>query len=415
MYAWTGGAKAGDFVVSLGGYHPAYNAPVHYPRPQRLGFVWSPASDITVRAEAYAAVTPAALMFGGRLAAVYDKGILSAWFTAHLDVLVQWKPFSMDVSLGISIGVAATVKVAFIKVRISVEVGVDLHLWLPPFGGRATVKLWFISFSFGFGSSRDHSPSVDWPEFRTQIPAPVRVTPNEGLLADVDEAEAAVRAAAKDPVLVSCAGFSFTTEAGIPASHIYVNDVLWKESEHGLIDIRPMRRTGVRSEHRVAITKDGTPFDPAAHFWTLAEVTAAVAPGLWGEPLAKPGDALKGEHLFEGRFTGLKVTLPAPDYGTDTGTVTSDALAYEGLPDGDMPLRDPAPDGPQPALDPDSIALIERTVADPAVAEQRGSVLDALARFGAGVGADADSPLTGYAGLAGRSLTTPPLTTTATR
>ncbi|MEU2393511.1 DUF6603 domain-containing protein [Streptomyces sp. NPDC007369] len=415
VYAWTGGARAGDFVVSLGGYHPAYNVPAHYPRPQRLGFVWSPASDITVRAEAYAAVTPAALMFGGRLAAVYDKGILSAWFTAHLDVLVQWKPFYMDVSLGISIGVAATVKVAFIRVRISVEVGVDLHLWLPPFGGRATVKLWFISFSFGFGSSRDHSPSVDWPEFRTQIPAPVRITPNEGLLADVDEAEIAVRAAVKDPVLVSCAGFGFTTEAGIPASHIYVNDVLWKESEHGLIDIRPMRLTGVRSEHRVTLTKDGTPFDPAAHFWTLTEVTGAVAPGLWGEPLAKPGDALKGEHLLEGRFTGLRITLPEPDYGTDTGPVTSDALAYEGLPDGDMPLRSAAPAGPQPALDPDSIALVERTVAAPDVADKRGSVFEALARFGAGVGADADSPLTGYAGLAGRSLTTPPLTTTATR
>ncbi|MFE1409253.1 DUF6603 domain-containing protein [Streptomyces sp. NPDC058746] len=415
VYAWTGGSRAGDFVVSLGGYHPDFNVPVHYPRPQRLGFVWSPASDITVRAEAYAAVTPAALMFGGRLAAVYDRGIFSAWFTAHLDVLVQWKPFHMDVSLGISIGVAATVKVAFFRVRISVEVGVGLHLWLPPFGGRATVKLWFISFSFGFGSTRDQAPSVDWPEFRTQIPAPVKITPHEGLLADVDEAEAVFRAAAKAPVLVSCSGFSFSTEAGIPASHIYVNGVLWKESEHGLIDIRPMDRTGVRSEHHVTLTKDEEPFHPTGHWWELAEITAAVAPGLWGEPLAKPGDALKGDRLLEGRFTGLRITLPKPDPGTDTGPVTSEALAYEGLPDGDMPLRDADPAGPQPTADPDSIALIERTVADQDAAERRSRVLEALARFGAGTGADTDSPLTGYAGLAGRSLTSPPLTTTATR
>ncbi|WDT89838.1 hypothetical protein H0E86_30875 [Streptomyces sp. SCSIO-PteL053] len=123
VYVWTGGGRAGDFVISLGGYHPDYNVPAHYPRPQRLGFVWSPAGDITVRAEAYAAITPAAFMFGGRLAAVYDKGVFSAWFTAHLDVLAQWKPFYLDVRLGISIGVAATIKVWFVRVRISVEVG----------------------------------------------------------------------------------------------------------------------------------------------------------------------------------------------------------------------------------------------------------------------------------------------------
>ncbi|MDI2130034.1 DUF6603 domain-containing protein [Yinghuangia seranimata] len=415
VYVWTGGGRAGDFAISLGGYHPSYNVPVHYPNPKRLGIVWSPASDITVRAEAYAAITPAAFMFGGRLAAVYDKGVFSAWFTAHLDVLVQWKPFYLDVSLGISIGVAATVKVWFVRVRISVEVGIDLHLWLPPFGGRATVKLWFISFSFGFGSSRDSTPSVDWPEFRAQIPAPVRVAANEGLLTDIDQEEIVRRAATKEPTLVSSAGFSFTTEAGIPASHLYLNDRLIKQSNEGTIDIRPMRKTGVTSAHRVTVTKDTAPFDPVEHYWTVKEVTGSVAPGLWGKPLAKPGDALKGEQLLEGRYTGLKITLPPPDYGTDTGPVTSQALSYDGLPDGRMPLRVADAAGPAPVADPQSIRTVVDTVADPAVAARRGAAHRALARLGAGTGPDTDSPLTGYADLAGRSLTTPPLTTTATR
>ncbi|WP_405892854.1 hypothetical protein OG272_06760 [Streptomyces sp. NBC_00104] len=415
VYVWTGGGRAGDFAISLGGYHPAYNVPTHYPRPKRLGFVWSPASDITVRAEAYAAITPAAFMFGGRLAAVYDKGIFSAWFTAHLDVLVQWKPFYLDVRLGISIGVAATIKVWFVRVRISVEVGIDLHLWLPPFGGRATVKLWFISFSFGFGSSRDSTPAVDWPEFRTQIPAPVRVIPNEGLLADADQGEIARRAAAKEPALVSSAGFTFTTEAGIPASHLYINERLIKQSDEGSIDIRPMRKTGVTSAHRVTITKDGTTFHPTDHHWVVKPVTGTVAPGLWGKPLAKPGDALDGDQLLENRLTGLRITLPKPDYGTDTGPVTSKALSYEGLPDGRMPLRVSDPAGPEPRADDQSVRTIVDTVAADTVKDRRTAVLSTLARLGAGPGADTDSPLTGYAALAGRSLTTPPLTTTATR
>ncbi|MDX3847641.1 DUF6603 domain-containing protein [Streptomyces europaeiscabiei] len=415
VYVWTGGGRAGDFAISLGGYHPAYNVPTHYPRPKRLGFVWSPASDITVRAEAYAAITPAAFMFGGRLAAVYDKGIFSAWFTAHLDVLVQWKPFYLDVRLGISIGVAATIKVWFVRVRISVEVGIDLHLWLPPFGGRATVKLWFISFSFGFGSSRDNTPIVDWPEFRTQIPAPARVIPNEGLLADADQGEIARRAATKEPTLVSSAGFTFTTEAGIPASHLYINERLIKQSDEGTIDIRPMRKTGVTSAHRVTLTKDGTTFHPTDHHWVVKPVTGTVAPGLWGKPLAKPGDALDGDQLLENRLTGLRITLPKPDYGTDTGPVTSKALSYEGLPDGRMPLRVSDPAGPEPRADRQSVRTIVDTVAADTVKDRRTAALGALARLGAGPGADTDSPLTGYAALAGRSLTTPPLTTTATR
>ena len=32
--------KGGDFVLTLGGYHPDYNPPAHYPRVPRLGFNW---------------------------------------------------------------------------------------------------------------------------------------------------------------------------------------------------------------------------------------------------------------------------------------------------------------------------------------------------------------------------------------
>lgn len=252
---------------------------------------------------------------------------------------------------------------------------------------------------------------MDWPEFRTQIPAPVRVVANEGLLADADQGEIARRAAAKEPILVSSAGFTFTTEAGIPASHLYLNERLIKQSEDGTIDIRPMRKTGVTSAHRVTLTKDGTTFHPTV----VKPVTGTVAPGLWGKPLAKPGDALDGDQLLENRLTGLRITLPAPDYGTDTGPVTSKALSYEGLPDGRMPLRVSDPAGPEPRADDGSVRTIVDTVTDPTVKGRRTAVLSTLTRLGAGPGADTDSPLTGYAALAGRSLTTPPLTTTATR
>ena len=42
--------RAGDFVVSLGGYHPAFNAPPHYPAVPRLGVAWSPEEPLKLGA-----------------------------------------------------------------------------------------------------------------------------------------------------------------------------------------------------------------------------------------------------------------------------------------------------------------------------------------------------------------------------
>lgn len=169
-----------------------------------------------VKAEGYTALTPGAFMIGGRLAATYTSGLLSAWFTAYLDVLIQWNPFYLEMALGISIGVAFTIKVWFVKVRVSISVGINLALWTPPFGGRVTVKVWFISFSFDIGSKRDQLPVANWSEVRAQLPAPLAITPEQGLLADVDAGELAARRAIEAAVLVSGDGFVFTTESALP-------------------------------------------------------------------------------------------------------------------------------------------------------------------------------------------------------
>ena len=37
---WVSGPHAGDFVITLGGYHPLFKKPAHYPTVPRLGFRW---------------------------------------------------------------------------------------------------------------------------------------------------------------------------------------------------------------------------------------------------------------------------------------------------------------------------------------------------------------------------------------
>lgn len=65
---WFGNnANSGDFVVTLGGYHPSFNVPSHYPQVPRLSFFNSSiTSELNIKGEMYFALTPRCIMAGGR-------------------------------------------------------------------------------------------------------------------------------------------------------------------------------------------------------------------------------------------------------------------------------------------------------------------------------------------------------------
>lgn len=408
IYVWTGGGHGGDFVYSVGGYHPAYTVPQHYPRPARLGFEWTPDSKITVLAQGYTALTPNALMAGGRLAASYQSGIVSAWFTAYVDALIQWKPFYLDLRMGIRIGVAATVKVLFVRIRVSVEVGIDLHLWTPPLGGRVQVKLWFISLGFGFGSGQQSIPGIPWTEFRAQLPEPLAITPISGLMVDVDPQELAMRTAADAPTLVSADGFEFHTEAALPATQVYLNDKLLGSA--GDVSIRPMKKRNVTCEHWVTIRRNNSSeyYDVDRNGWTVRTLERDMASALWGDPINKPGDALD-DGMIDGLLAGLEFIVEGPVLGPGTGTITSAALGVESLDDGVMPQRLGSVEGPVPAPSSGSIDLIAATIDAPTTVARRDAVYASLDALGIAPGANGSR--TRYAGRARDLLVSAPLTT----
>ncbi|MFF5213001.1 DUF6603 domain-containing protein [Streptosporangium sp. NPDC000396] len=414
---WTGGGRGGDFVLTIGGYHPQFqrNMPGYYPTPTRIGFRWSPCSRVVIQASGYAALTPGAIMFGGALAARYEKGLLSAWFTAHLDALIQWKPFYLDLALGISIGVAFTIKVWFVKVRVSIEVGIDLQLWTPPTGGRVSVKVWFVEFGFNFGAGRQGAPPVPWEEFQMQLPGPIRSPLIKGRLLDVEQGEDEARSTREAPALVSTGGFTFATEAALPTSEILLNR---KSKFTGpAINIRPMRLENVTSRHIVRLTRfeNGreVEFDPDANEWEVTPITRGMQRSMWGKPGRSSSEVAEEPGLEPDCLTGLLFDVSPPDLGNGTGPVTSQALGFEPLEDGAMPLRDASPAGPAPRADDGSIEKIARTLAAQGTAANRTAVFDALARLGASPGKDADGLLGHYADLVGRSMTSSPLLTDA--
>ncbi len=200
--AWFLRPHAGDFVYTLGGYHPHFHVPTHYPAVRRLGFNWQfPAVPLVIKGGAYFALSPLAMMAGGSLEATWDSGDLKAWFIAKADFLITWKPFHYEASMHVEIGASATVHF-FGTHHITISASADLKLWGPEFAGRAHVHVVVISFTVEFGDSSSNAPpKIDWQEFQTSfLPAPkttasgavqqvCTVVVQEGLVRSVTESD----------------------------------------------------------------------------------------------------------------------------------------------------------------------------------------------------------------------------------
>jgi hypothetical protein len=165
---------AGDFVVTLGGYNPAFTRPAYFPVEPLLGYNWQVDGNTSIKGGIYFALTPSAIMAGGRLEAVWESGDLKAWFIAHADFLLSWKPFHYEIEIGLSIGVSYKLDLLFTSVTISVSLGVEVSLWGPAFGGSIYVDLSVISFTVGIGNrDKPQAKSIPWSEFKTSfLPKP---------------------------------------------------------------------------------------------------------------------------------------------------------------------------------------------------------------------------------------------------
>ena len=160
---------AGDFVLTLGGYHPDFRVPAHYPRVPRVGVNWKVSDQLSVKGEMYFALTPGALMAGVLVDATWDGGDLQAWFHAGADFIVAWKPYHYDAHAFATLRVSYRFEL-FGTHEIRVDASADLHLWGPEFSGRATIKVSVIEFDITFGAPAVTAPDpIGWAEFRTSF------------------------------------------------------------------------------------------------------------------------------------------------------------------------------------------------------------------------------------------------------
>jgi hypothetical protein len=164
FYTWFAGPHEGDFVVSIGGYHPRFHKPDNYPTVPRLQMTYE-VGALVIKGQAYFALTPHLLMAGIQIDATWSSGPVQAWFSAGMDFLLGWRPFHYEANAYIHIGVSVNIDQLFTSVTITIHVGVDLNIWGPPFGGKATIDLDIVSFTLTFGGD-PRTETVEWTGFK---------------------------------------------------------------------------------------------------------------------------------------------------------------------------------------------------------------------------------------------------------
>ncbi len=174
---WFGpNPKAGNFVITLGGYHPAFKPPDFYPNVPRLGFDW-PVIDtssvkLSIGGGTYFALTPSMIMAGGYLKALFSAGPLKAWFDAGADFLISWQPFYYNIEVHITVGASLGVTIAGVDICLTAELGARLEIWGPPTAGIAHVSWFVISFDIPFGAQDDGTkskPKLSWGTFEQRM------------------------------------------------------------------------------------------------------------------------------------------------------------------------------------------------------------------------------------------------------
>lgn len=110
LYYWfEPNPASGDWVFTLGGYHPQFIPPPYYPKAKRIGISFQLGGNINVTGETYFAMCPKAVMGGGRLHLDVSIPLISAYLDAYADFLIMYKPLHYIADIGVDVGVVSSI------------------------------------------------------------------------------------------------------------------------------------------------------------------------------------------------------------------------------------------------------------------------------------------------------------------
>lgn len=335
FYSWFSGPHKGDFVLTVGGYHPRFRVPKHYPRVDPLALNWRISKNLSVKGSLYFALTASAIMAGGRLEANWKSGRIKAWFVSYAHFIVSWQPYFYDARMGVSIGASYSFRIFRRTRRISIQVGADLHIWGPKFSGTARVRLRIVSFTVRFGNrSRQKPPALNWTEFKQSfLPSDQDVctlTVERGLLHQIGEGDA-------ERFIVNPQDFALTASSVIPIKDgpdkvairtQTASGTTPQTTTFGIASMDVNNQEFTESKYHISLVKieaDGSEV-PQESGLECVPIAKNIPAGLWGE--SNTTDPTR-EGLISNVLSGYTIQPANPPQPGVTQSIDRKNLAYD--------------------------------------------------------------------------------------
>jgi hypothetical protein len=385
---WSPNQHSGDFCITLGGYNANYDAPDYYPVVPRLGLRW-PMSGISILGEAYFALTPNAIMAGGRLELEFKAGPLSAWFKANADFIIAWKPFYYNVDIAISIGAAFTTKLFGTTITLKAEIGAALQLWGPPTSGLVTVNWYVISFSIPIGDQNpklDDKPIGSWALFAKNFLPPDSV-PTAADASDAGSQEVLklqiprglIKGQANTTTwTMQRIGFVLRADSAVPGTKASAGNLKPITSDVPL-GVRPMDISQLVSELSFSLSSGGKPFTIDSDTFDIISIEDNSPMGLWATtPLVTQVAPATGTVIPK---TLVAAAIVGERYKNNGELGPADLAVFdtESISDMDLPLTVNAPYTPaQPQSQTNPIQRVMDTIMQADIVDLRNQILTAL-------------------------------------
>jgi hypothetical protein len=301
---WFAGPRRGEFVVTLGGYHPDFHRD-GYPLVPRLGLTWR-FGPVVVKGESYFALTSEAVMAGVRVEASAEFGPAWAHVEFGADGILYFDPFHFKVTVYGSISAGVTIDLFFGEITISIHIGARVTVEGPSFHGSATFEVGPIELTVEFGDTdQEQVRYLAWADFVPKyleaaaagVARTLSAIPGRGAVPPSTPQGASQPAGTADgsperpfEVLVE---FDLTVTSTVPLTRTEVGTAQRRTHPHGgLLGIAPMGKGSVQVVLKVELL-DGAG-SPATQPGTANRVDDALAlahrdtgtypRGVWGKP-----------------------------------------------------------------------------------------------------------------------------------